>query len=132
MGQVSKRRESFSVELDITHCLFYSASITDSANQNTDSGRAGAIGIVVMLGNTGGLIACWSYLTKDAPDFLPGNALNVGASCAIVIMVALLTLYLRNENKRREEGKRDNRLDALPLGEQELLGHNHPAFRYRY
>jgi hypothetical protein len=85
-----------------------------------------------MLGNMGGLIACWSYLTKDAPNFLPGNALNVGGSCAIVVMVAFLTLYLRNENKKREEGKRDARLDNLPLNEQELLGHRHPDFRYRY
>ena len=103
-----------------------------SANQNTDSARAGAIGIVVMFGNAGGLVACWSYLNRDAPNFLPGNGLNVGASCAIVVMVAALTWYLRNENKKRDEGVRDHRLDALPVGEQELLGHRHPAFRYRF
>lgn len=103
-----------------------------SANQNTDSGRAGAIGLVVMLGNVGGLISCWSYLSIHTPNFLPGNALNVAASAAIIVMVAGLTVYLRNENKRRDNGERDQRLEGLPASEAELLGHNHPAFRYRY
>lgn len=103
-----------------------------SANCNSDSARAGAIGIVVMLGNAGGLIACWSYLTKDAPDYLPGNALNVGAACGIVILSALLTVYLQRENRRREAGQRDARIEGLSLEEQESLGHRHPAFRYSY
>lgn len=104
-----------------------------SANQNTDSGRAGAIGIVVMLGNAGGLVACWSYLTKDAPDYLPGNALNVAAACAIVILVGLLTLYLKRENVKRdrkaiENGTIERQRDTI----EEPLDHRHTAFRYRY
>ncbi|UZJ50782.1 hypothetical protein CBS101457_000102 [Exobasidium rhododendri] len=97
-----------------------------SANQNNDSSRAGAIGIVVMFGNAGGLVACWSYVKKDAPNYLPGNALNVGAGSGIVIIATLLTLYLRKENKKRDAQQ------SVQTGHEELDGHHHRDFRYLY
>lgn len=92
--------------------------------------------MVVMFGNAGGLIACWSYVKKDAPDYLPGNALNVGAACGIVISTILLCLYLRRENLRRDELQRQRsekgHLEGAFEEEEESQGHRHSAFRYLY
>jgi hypothetical protein len=75
-----------------------------------------------MFGNAGGLIACWSYVKKDAPDYLPGNALNVGAAAGIIILTAFLSLYLRNENKKRDA-------QTITTNDQET---RHLGFRYMH
>lgn len=103
-----------------------------SINTNNDSERAGAIGIVVMLGNVGGLIATWSYLPKHAPNYVPGNALNLACGLIVTVLSVVLVLYQRNENKKRDRGKYDYRLEGRSTEQIEELGLNHPGFRFRY
>ncbi|PWY98225.1 MFS general substrate transporter [Testicularia cyperi] len=103
-----------------------------AANTNNDTERAGAIGSVVMAGNLGGLISTWTYLPKDAPNYVPGNALNVAGGSAIAIISVLLVLWQRWENRQRDAGRRSHRLEGLSTAEIELLGSSHPDFRLRY
>lgn len=101
-------------------------------NTNNDSEKAGAIGIVVMFGNMGGLIATWSYLSRHAPDYIPGNALNLGAGAGIAILSVILFFYQRRENVKRERGDYDHRLQGKTIEEIEQLGLQHPGFKLRY
>ena len=44
-----------------------------SANVVSDTARSSAIGTNVMLGNMGGLIATWTFMPSDAPEYPIGN-----------------------------------------------------------
>jgi MFS family permease len=101
-------------------------------NTNNDSEKAGAIGIVVMAGNLGGLIATWSYLPKDLPNYVPGNGLNLGAGLGISVLCTLLFFYQRYENTKRRNGTYDHRLQGKSVEEVEALGLSHPGFILRH
>lgn len=103
-----------------------------AVNANNDSERTGAIAVTVFLGNIGGLISTWSYLPKNAPNFIPGNALNFAGGVAMVLICLGLVSWQRWENRQRDTGKRDSRLEGLSEDEIQLLGSDHPQFRLRY
>lgn len=103
-----------------------------AANTNNDSERTGALAVTVFAGNIGGLVAPWSYLSKYKPDFVPGNALNCAGGAVMVCISVGLVGWQRWENRQREEGRRDWRLDGLSEEEVVLLGSDHPEFRLRY
>ncbi|KAI9498837.1 major facilitator superfamily domain-containing protein [Zychaea mexicana] len=65
--------------------------------------RAVAVALVVMIGNSGGVIASYLYPSTNAPHYYFGNGFNL--ICAILTgLVSGLTGYLLSrENKRREE-----------------------------
>ncbi|PWN97948.1 MFS general substrate transporter [Tilletiopsis washingtonensis] len=102
-----------------------------AVNSANDSQRAGAISSVIALGNCGGLIATWSYLPRHAPNYVPGNALNLACGALIIILTLMLTALLTRENARRKRGDRDYRLESLSPEQEELLAHQHPRFRLR-
>ncbi|KAK4057779.1 hypothetical protein OIO90_000998 [Microbotryomycetes sp. JL221] len=101
-----------------------------SANSSPDSARASAIGTVVMVGNIGGLISSWTFTPQYAPRFVPGNAINLAGGIIVFLTSFVMLFYAMWENKQRELGKRDHRLEGLSADEQAYLGHRHPAFRY--
>ncbi len=101
-------------------------------NVASDSSRASAIGMVAMCGNIGGLISTWTFLPHDAPNYITGNAINIGTSSAIFIVAALLLVWMRRDNKKRDAGQYDFRLDSLDQQAASKLGNDHPGFRYRY
>ncbi|TKY89757.1 hypothetical protein EX895_001542 [Sporisorium graminicola] len=103
-----------------------------AANTNNDTERAGAIGVVVLFGNLGGLISTWTYLPKQSPHFVPGNSLNVAGGACISIIVVLLVLWQRSENAKREAGLRQSRLENKTPSEIDMLGSDHPDFRLRW
>ncbi|SPO32614.1 related to TNA1 - high affinity nicotinic acid plasma membrane permease [Ustilago trichophora] len=103
-----------------------------AVNANNDSERTGAIAVTVFFGNIGGLISCWTYLPKAAPNFIPGNALNLAGGIVMVLIGLCLVSWQRWENKQREMGRRDHRLQGLTEDEIYLLGSDHPHFRLRY
>ncbi|KAI1420012.1 MFS transporter [Xylaria sp. FL1777] len=97
----------------------------------SDTSRSIAIGTNVMFGNIGGLIATWSYLPFDAPDYKIGNGLNLAAASIILIVSALQLLWMRWDNKRRERKDVDAELQGLTQTEIESLEWKHPGFRWR-
>ncbi|KAI5449863.1 hypothetical protein NCC49_003979 [Naganishia albida] len=100
-------------------------------NVASDTARAAALGYVVMLGNCGGLISTWSFLSSDAPNYPKGNGLNLATSTTIAILAAGLLWYIRMNNKKREAGKYDHYLNGVTPEESYKLGNNHPGFRYK-
>ena len=92
--------------------------------------RAITSAYIVAIGNCGAIVATWTYLPRDAPNYRTGHALNVGAQCCAAILTVLAILYMKWENRQRQSGKRDNRLEGLSEQERETLGYRHPEFRY--
>ncbi|KAI8144072.1 major facilitator superfamily domain-containing protein, partial [Fennellomyces sp. T-0311] len=92
--------------------------------------RAIASAFAISAGSIGGLIATWTYLPEQAPEYLAGNIINL--VCAILVFVGAggATLHMKWENKQREAGKRDHILEGLTPEEISGLGHRHPKFRF--
>ena len=72
-------------------------------------------------------MATFTYLSTDAPKYITGHAINLGALGLIIIFTLIVLAYIKWENAARESGKRNHRLSAAG-GEE--LGYRHPDFRY--
>lgn len=102
-----------------------------AANVVSDTARSAAIGTDVMFGNVGGLIATWSFLPMDGPDYPIGNGLNLATSSTILITAILLWLWMKMDNKKRD--KRDAKSVLASMNEDQVrdLDWKHPGFRWR-
>ncbi|KAK7030402.1 hypothetical protein VNI00_014146 [Paramarasmius palmivorus] len=110
---------------------FVNASLTNahvSANVISDTARSSAIGMNVMMGNIGGLIATWSFLPRDGPDYPIGNGLNLATCTTMLIVSVVMMIWIWWDNKRRERAQNEH---ALDLGLIDELDWKHPAFRWR-
>ncbi|KAM0746158.1 putative pantothenate transporter [Meredithblackwellia eburnea MCA 4105] len=108
----------------------YSPGLT-AINTAPDSVRAMAIGLVAAVGNTGGIISVWTYISKDAPNYKKGNTLNLAGMIIVFALTAFTWAYMNWENKKRDNGDRDHRLEGLTEDQAAMLGHKHPKYRYR-
>ncbi|KAG7094124.1 hypothetical protein E1B28_007736 [Marasmius oreades] len=102
-----------------------------TGNAAPDTVRAVATAFIPGIGAFGSIIAVWTYLPIDAPDFHNGNSLNLATSSLACLFVLVLVVHLRRENWKRERGERDYRLVGKTAREIEELGHLHPEFRYQ-
>ncbi|KAG8627338.1 hypothetical protein KVT40_004821 [Elsinoe batatas] len=92
--------------------------------------RAVAGGYIVSVGTLGAIVATWTYLPQDGPDYPIGHSINLGAqACAMLLSLFGIT-YVLWENKQRALGKRDHRLQGKSEAEVVDLGYRHPEFRY--
>jgi len=101
-----------------------------SANVVSDTARSSAIGTNVMFGNMGGMIATWSYLQKDSPDFKIGNGLNLAVTGTIFLTSVALWMWTAVSNRKREKEDVDQALDGLSELEIQELDWRHPGFRW--
>ncbi|GAA5988040.1 hypothetical protein JCM10908_002038 [Rhodotorula pacifica] len=115
-------------------CFNFGAITTSwtAANVTSDTARAAAIGTMVAGGNIGGLIATWTFLPKDGPRYLPGNAFNLANSVVMFFLAGGLWMWQRRENKAKAAGRDDYRLEGKTESEIADLGQKHPDFRYAY
>src|SRR4051812_6633058 len=74
-----------------------------SANVVSETVRSSPVGVNVMMGNIGGLIATRSFLPFDAPNYSIGNGLNLATSTTILITAFLLMFWMRYDNKKRDK-----------------------------
>ncbi|CUS09338.1 unnamed protein product [Tuber aestivum] len=85
---------------------------------------------IVSVGTCGAILATWTYIPSDAPNYTRGHSINLGGQIGAALMGILGILYIRRENTFRERGGREHRLTGL-VGEQvHKLGYRHPEFRY--
>lgn len=66
----------------------------------------------------------WSTLIESR--YITRHAINIGVLVLCLIITSTTMLYCTLENRKRDRGERDDRL----IGNQNLLGHRHPHFRY--
>ncbi|KAG8675747.1 hypothetical protein FPOAC2_01824 [Fusarium poae] len=101
-----------------------------SANVVSDTARSSAIGLNVMFGNIGGLIATWSYLEKDKDNYPIGNGLNCAAGCIIFIVSISGYLWMKWDNRRRDKKNVEQELAGLSPEEIANLDWKHPGHRW--
>lgn len=65
--------------------------------------RAVGIAMHVGFGNLGGVLSAFSYRATDAPRYFSGHGLLIGTVTMSACFTIFMTLYLRRENKRRDE-----------------------------
>ncbi|TGJ85018.1 hypothetical protein E0Z10_g3732 [Xylaria hypoxylon] len=97
----------------------------------SDTSRSLAIGTNVMFGNIGGLIATWSYLPWDGPDYKIGNGINLAAASLILILSISQLFWMKWDNKRRDRRDIDSELQGMTQTQIESLEWKHPGFRWR-
>jgi MFS family permease len=102
-----------------------------AVNVVSDTARASSIGTVVMMGNIGGLVATWSFLPFDGPNYPIGNGLNLATGASILVVSVCMLLWSRLDNKRRDTVDEARVLDGLSAREIEDLDWRHPSFRWR-
>ncbi|KAF5328914.1 hypothetical protein D9758_013825 [Tetrapyrgos nigripes] len=111
-----------------------------TGNAAPDTVRAVATALIPGIGALGSIIAVWTYLPTDAPNYHKGNSLNLGTTSLGCILVVVGWVYIKWENAKRERGERDYRLTQLTEDgksveekerEIEELGYLHPEFRYQ-
>ncbi|KAI5785781.1 major facilitator superfamily domain-containing protein [Geopyxis carbonaria] len=92
--------------------------------------RAVSGGYIVAVGTCGAILATWTYVPKDAPNYITGHSINLGAQAGAGAVALLGVAYCKWENRMRAHGKRDFRLEGLSMEEQRQLGYRHPDFKY--
>ncbi|GAA5894425.1 hypothetical protein JCM6882_004816 [Rhodosporidiobolus microsporus] len=104
-------------------------------NTTSDTARAATLSMVIFCGNIGGLIATWTYIPKLSDPVprlsqVPGNSLNLAGAIVQWLLAAGLLVYMTRENRAKERGRDDWRLEEAGSAGEELLGQKHPAFRF--
>ncbi|CAJ2505513.1 Uu.00g129070.m01.CDS01 [Anthostomella pinea] len=102
-----------------------------SAQVVSDTARSMGIATNIMYGNIGGLIATWSYLSWDGPDYPIGNGLNLAASSLILILATAGLLWMKWDNKRRDKLDVDEKLRGLTPEQVGSLEWKHPGWRWK-
>ncbi|KAI1760245.1 putative MFS transporter [Hypoxylon sp. FL1150] len=102
-----------------------------SAQVISDSARSMSLATNMMFGNVGGLVATWSYLSWDGPDYPIGNGLNLAASTAILILAVATLLWMEADNKRRDKVDISKELEGLSQAQIECLEWKHPGWRWK-
>ncbi|KAJ7043759.1 MFS general substrate transporter [Mycena alexandri] len=100
-------------------------------NAAPDTIRAVTSAIIPGFGALGSVIAVWTYLPTDAPNYHKGNSLNLATTSAICVLTIIAAIYIRWENTKRTRGDRDDRIQGKTTKELEELGYRHPHFRYQ-
>ncbi|OLN83078.1 putative transporter C1002.16c-like protein 22 [Colletotrichum chlorophyti] len=109
-----------------------------SINASPHYVRAIALGFLLSIGNSAAFLASFTYVKTEAPQYIKGHFINFGSLIGLFIIGTILPLYMKWENKKRERGDRDHRLDASRrngLAREELefrLGWMHPSFRFKF
>ncbi|KAI5861449.1 putative MFS transporter [Durotheca rogersii] len=102
-----------------------------SAQVVSDSARSVALATNMMLGNVGGLIATWSYLAHDAPDYRPGNGLNLASATTVLLLAALALVWMEADNRRRDRRDGAEVLAGLTPTQIASLEWKHPDWRWK-
>lgn len=99
-------------------------------NAAGDSVRAVSSAYIVSVGTAGAVVSTWTYLPQGAPHYKTGHSINLGAQVCIGVIAALGVLYAKWENRMRERGARDGRVQGKSEEVVRDLGYRHPSFRY--
>lgn len=84
---------------------------------------------MIGFGNAGGIVASNVFITSEAPSYPVGYGVSLGMMWLCAAACTVLFFGVRAENKRRNRGERDHRLDEP---EVDNLGDDHPHFRFTY
>jgi MFS family permease len=96
----------------------------------SDTSRSISLATNMMAGNLGGLIAMWSYISWDAPDFNIGNGLNLSSAGTFLAVSVVIHLWMLKDNRSRDKRDEEVELEGMSVEEIENLEWKHPAWRW--
>jgi hypothetical protein len=73
-------------------------------------------------------LATWTYVATDAPKYPTGHTINLAGQVCVLILAVFGIVYCKWENRQRDLGKRDHRLNGTAAQIKDL-GYRHPEFR---
>lgn len=88
--------------------------------------RSVSSAVQIGIGNLGGIVASNVFLESEAPKYRTGYGVSLGMLWICGISCTLLYLLVGWENKKRERGERDYRLEST---DADNLGDDHPSYR---
>ena len=91
--------------------------------------RSVSSAVMIGFGNIGGIIASNIFITSEAPSYPTGYGVSLGLIWMCALCCTVLLFGLMRENKKREQGARDWRLETE---DADNLGDDHPHFRFTY
>jgi hypothetical protein len=91
--------------------------------------RAIGLAIQIGFGNIGGIIASNIFNKDSAPRYTVGYSVSLGMMLLCGIMSTVFAVGVVMENKKRDEGKRDYRLNLDP-SVVDNMGDDDPRFRF--
>ncbi|KAF2459345.1 major facilitator superfamily protein [Lineolata rhizophorae] len=89
--------------------------------------RAVATAFQIGLGNSGGIVASNVFLDSEAPRYPTGYGVSLGMMWICAVACTVLFFGVRRENKKRDRGERDYRLEYEDV---DNLGDDHPSYRF--
>lgn len=96
-----------------------------AVNIGPDTTRATAVGTLMTLGNIGGLVSAWTYVSTQAPEYTAGNSVNVAGMTVVLGLTIGIRIWLTRENKKREAGQGPS-IEGIDEQHIHLLGDRHP------
>lgn len=97
----------------------------------SDTAHSSAIGINLVGGDIGGLIATWAFLPFDRPNYRIGNGLNLAAQSLVLFECIGMGLWMRADNEQGQTRDVAAETEGLDHGEVEKLDWHHPGFEWR-
>jgi len=79
-------------------------------------------------GNIGGIIATYSFISKDAPGYAKGYAVSLGFICLSAVSCVAYYIAITMENGKRDNGQ--SKYSNATEEERKMLGDLHPEYRY--
>ena len=98
-------------------------------NVSGQTKRATANAMQISIGNLGAILGTQLYRSNEGPRFFLGHGFALAYLCCNVLVVGIQWMVLRVENRKRDLGERDERLDEI--SENEWLGDDDPRWRFQ-
>ncbi|KAK9457425.1 major facilitator superfamily domain-containing protein [Dipodascopsis uninucleata] len=86
----------------------------------------------VGFGNIGGIIATFSFLSKDAPKYIKGYSLGIAFTCVSMLACTAYLFGVYVENKKKRTTSVIEAWDKLSDDEKAFAGDKSPEFFYTY
>ncbi|KAH8895661.1 major facilitator superfamily transporter [Thozetella sp. PMI_491] len=111
----------------IPSCLVHS---WHNNNNLTETSRAATTGLLVGLGNLGGILSASTFRTQYAPRYAPTLIATAGCNVVCIFFTLWMGLWMRRENRRRNK-EQGIELTAEQVDTQQLSGGvKDPRWRY--
>jgi len=99
-------------------------------NQPRYGKRTTATAIQLTIGNCAGIMAPFLFPTNDGPRYIMGYCVTIAMVGYAACIFAFMSHYFSRVNKRRREGKEDQKVEGISEEQINELGDRSPRFMY--
>ncbi|KAK8156531.1 high-affinity nicotinic acid transporter [Phyllosticta citrichinensis] len=100
------------------------------ANTPDPAKRSVSIGLLMCMGNVGGLVGSYIYLDKEAPRYPTGYGTSLAFGGAGIVAASCLELLLRRANRKKAAMSEEEIHRAFTAEELRRMGEKIPLFKY--